>query len=82
MTLDNEGQREIILQALMNVPIQAVYPGLVVSIHAPRAGGDGTCRKHLHALQIACHKCDPNSIPKRIEFVQEYPQVSPYSQGI
>jgi hypothetical protein len=29
LTLDNEGQREIILQALMNVPIQAVYPGLV-----------------------------------------------------
>ena len=29
MTLDNEGQREIILQALMNVPIQATYPGLV-----------------------------------------------------
>ena len=29
-----------------------------VSIHAPRAGGDITCRKQLHALQIACHKCD------------------------
>ena len=33
-----------------------------VSIHAPRVGGDGTCRKQLHALQIACHKCDPDSI--------------------
>ena len=33
-----------------------------VSIHAPRAGGDSTCCKQLHALQIACHKCDPDAI--------------------
>ena len=32
-----------------------------VSIHAPRAGRQHCC-KHLHALQIACHKCDPDAI--------------------
>lgn len=29
MTLDNEDQRAIILNALLNVPIQTVYQGLV-----------------------------------------------------
>ena len=31
----------------------------LVSIHAPRVGGDGTWRNKLHALEISCHNCGP-----------------------
>lgn len=53
-----------------------------VSIHAPRVGGDSTCHKQLHALQIACHKCDPGFICWHINTCfQEHLRVSPCYQG-